>query len=151
MRRYSGNKTVGSAVALVVGLGLKAVCLLLFLCAGLAAVRGVAAEDEGAEAREKQGYLLMQQGDYDGAAAAFDAALKMNPRLKGAQTGKGLVLLRKGDSQAAEAVLKEALVLNPNPSPTHYALGLVYESRGDYANAVLQFKEGIKKNKGGGK
>lgn len=127
------------------------ICLFFLVCVGFVLPCGVNAQEEGAEAQEKLGHLFLQKGDYDGAAAAFEAALKINPQLKGAQTGKGLVLINKGDLNTAESVLKEALLLNPSPSLAHYALGLVYEGRGDYPNAILQFKEGIKKTRGGSK
>ena len=93
--------------------------------------------------------LLLRKGSLDEALRSFDEALKLNPRMFDAKTGRGAVLARKGELKEAERVLREALLLNPNPVRTHYELGLVYEKLGDADKAMAEFKEGIKKHEQG--
>jgi tetratricopeptide (TPR) repeat protein len=104
---------------------------------------------DNAEAYDRLGYIHLKRGEIDEALNAFNAGLKINPRLHSAKTGKGFALLRKGDTKGAEAAFKDALTLNPTPAMTHYGLGLLYEGLKDYENAVIHYKEGIKKYKAG--
>lgn len=104
---------------------------------------------DNAEAYERLGSMLLRKGELDEALNAFDAGLKVNPRLHSAKTGKGFALLRKGDIKRAESTFKDALILNPKPSMTHYGLGLLYEELKDYENAMIHYKEGIQKYKSG--
>jgi|SRR5208337_1494489 len=101
------------------------------------------ADASSAVAYDQLGYMLLSKRLHQEALSAFDAALKLNPRMRTSRTGKGLALLGKGDVNEAEAVLKEALQLNPYPSMTHYALGLAYERSNEYEKAIEQYKEGI--------
>ena len=93
--------------------------------------------------------LLVRKGALDDAMRSFDEALKLNPRMFDAKTGRGTVLARKGELKEAERILQDALLLNPNPVRTHYELGLVYEKLGDTDKAMTEFKEGIKKHEQG--
>jgi tetratricopeptide (TPR) repeat protein len=94
-------------------------------------------------------YLLVRKGALDDAMRSFDDALKLNPRMFDAKTGRGVVLARKGEFKEAERILQDALLLNPNPVRTHYELGLVYEKLGDPEKAMAEFKDGIKKHEQG--
>ena len=110
-----------------------------------AAVASVKASPANAVLYVRLGYLQVRKGALDDAMRSFDDALKINPRMFDAKTGRGAVLARKGDLNEAERVLQDALLLNPNPVRTHYELGLVYEKLGVPDKALAQFKEGIRK------
>ena len=109
----------------------------------------VAADPANAVLHVRLAYLLVRKGALDDAMRSFDEALKLNPRMFEAKTGRGAVLSRKGALKEAERVLQDALQLNPNPVRTHYELGLVYEKLGDTEKAMAEFKEGIKKHEQG--
>src|SRR6266567_3832284 len=109
----------------------------------------VKADPANAVLHVRLGYLLVRKGALDDAVRSFDQALKINPRMFDAKTGRGVVLARKGEFKEAERVLQDAMVLNPNPVRTHYELGLVYEKLGDAEKAMAEFKEGIKKHEQG--
>lgn len=95
------------------------------------------------------GHILLSKGVLDKAIAAFDEALRLNPRAFEARVGKGVALGRQGELDKAEQLLREALVLNPNPVRVHYELGLIFEKRGEFDKSVAEFKEGLKLHKEG--
>jgi cytochrome c-type biogenesis protein CcmH/NrfG len=90
------------------------------------------------------GECLLRKGALNEAMAAFNEALKMNPRSFEARIGKGIVLGRQGQFEKAEAMLRGALILNPKPQRVHHELGLLYETKGDFARAIAEYKEGLK-------
>jgi tetratricopeptide (TPR) repeat protein len=109
----------------------------------------VKADPANAVLHVRLAYLLVRKGALNDAMRSFDEALKLNPRMFDAKTGRGVVLARKGELKDAERILQDALLLNPNPVRTHYELGLVYEKLGDTEKAMAEFKEGIKKHEQG--
>jgi len=111
----------------------------------------ITADPANALAHMRLAYLLIEKGALDEAMKSFEEALRINPHLYDAKTGRGIVLVRRGDLKEAELVLKDALLLNPNPVRTHYELGLLYERRNDFEKAVAEFKEGIRKHEQGRK
>jgi len=115
------------------------------------ALRGQMKEKPSDSVATRLGELLLGKGALDEAMAAFEDALKLNPRSFEARVGKGIVLGRLGKFAEALQQLRDALVLNPNPVRVHYELGLLYEKHGDFSKAVSEYKEGLKKYQEGKK
>ena len=115
------------------------------------ALRGEMKERPTDSAASRLGQLLLGKGALNEAVAAFDEALKLNPRSFEARVGMGITLGRQGEFARAEQVLRDALVLNPNPVRVHYELGQLYERHGDFSKAVSEYKEGLKKYQEGKK
>jgi tetratricopeptide (TPR) repeat protein len=115
------------------------------------ALRGEMKEKPTDSAASRLAELLLGKGALNEAMAAFDDALKLNPRSFEARVGRGIVLGRLGKFAEAEQQLRDTLVLNPNPVRVHYELGLLYEKHGDFGKAVSEYKEGLKKYQEGKK
>jgi len=91
-----------------------------------------------------QAGLLLQQerGDYIGARALFDQALKANPKDMATLNNMGLLLEEGfGDDDAAESIFKRAVEVSPNDVATlcNYG-GFLKHTRGDGEAAVAMFK-----------
>lgn len=80
--------------------------------------RAPAAETASALKWFKKGNLRMQQGDLDGAVAAYTQAIELDPRLAGAYCNRGLARSNKGDLDGGIADSTKSIELNPrDPFP----------------------------------
>ena len=57
----------------------------------------------------RQGNLLRDKGDFDGAIAAYTEAIRLNPQNAQSYSGRGLAYLRKGEWDKAIADFTEAI------------------------------------------
>ena len=87
-----------------------------------------------------KGMKLLQDGDYPGARAAFEAALKKNPKDADATFYLAVTLERSGDKAGAEKGYKDALKLKPDldEAVTNLAAMYVDAQRWDDAIALLR-------------
>ena len=61
----------------------------------------------------KQGILLRDKGDVDGAIAAYTEAIRLNPQNAQPYSDRGRAYLRKGESDKAIADCNQAIQLDP--------------------------------------
>jgi tetratricopeptide (TPR) repeat protein len=73
--------------------------------------------------------------EFERARDYADAALRLNPRLPGAETLRGSVLSYLGDTDGATAALKKAVDADPNDFDAQVALGAVLHTARDLDGA----------------
>ncbi len=106
----------------------------------------VALEPSSPAAHGTLGGVLYAQGRFDLAAAAFEAALALDPKL--AKSWDGLVHCRtwsNRDSPLVErlgAVLRRSDLTEGERTTMQFALGKLLDDRGDFAAAMAAFDEG---------
>ena len=110
------------------------VCLLLFAA--------LAAESQAEDPRAliQRAFTLQQQGDMEGAAAAYRAFLKMRPEEVGAHSNLGVVLVKLGRYDEAITEYQAASHLAPSDTRISLNLGLALVKSGRLAEAAEQFE-----------
>src|SRR5215468_9359129 len=91
-----------------------------------------------------QGHTDINNGDYDGAIAAFSAAMRLDPKSALALTNRGVAYERKGDMDRAIADFSEAIRLDPNYALASSDRGIAYARKGDNDRAIADFNEAIR-------
>jgi tetratricopeptide (TPR) repeat protein len=76
------------------------------------------------EAQTALGSLRAQQGDWDQAVSAFEAAIELDPTFVAAYVNWADALRERGQESEAERVLREGLKANGRVGALHHALGL---------------------------
>ena len=108
--------------------------------------QAVALDPAGEAAHGTLGGLLYAQGRFDEAAAAFETALRINP--KSAKCWDGLAHCRtySGGDDAITGrmhdVLRRGDLQDPDRGTIHFALGKILDDCGEYAGAMAQFDAG---------
>jgi adenylate cyclase len=109
--------------------------------------RAVALDGNDAEARTCFGKQLMRRGDYAGALAEIEGALRVSPNLAEAHGALGSVLTRSGHPREGRVAVERCIRLDPrNPDLAHHLLVVTigfYYSR-EYDAAVEAAKRGIR-------
>ena len=80
-------------------------------------------------------------GDYAGAVADSDAAVRLDPSSEVAHVCRGNFLVATGDLARALADFDEALRLDPGYALAHYARGFALVMRGEFARALADFDD----------
>jgi tetratricopeptide (TPR) repeat protein len=91
-----------------------------------------------------QGHTDINNGDYNGAIAAFSDAMRLDPKNALAFTNRGVAYERKGDMDRAIADYSEAIRLNPNYALASSNRGIAYARKGDNDRAIADFNEAIR-------
>jgi Flp pilus assembly protein TadD len=86
---------------------------------------------------------LAQQGHTVQAAACFEKALSLNPRLGQTHAHLGVAQLRLGRVTGAIASLERAVQLSPENPESHDNLGLAYAAAGQVDKAVAATEQAI--------
>jgi Tfp pilus assembly protein PilF len=89
-----------------------------------------------ADARIADGLTRAWQGDLDGARAAFDQAIALDPHRPLAWLNRGLARQRSGDMDGALADLDRAVRLAPDDARTYHARAQLLRQRGDARRAT---------------
>jgi serine/threonine-protein kinase len=91
---------------------------------------------------------VLWEWDWDGAEAAFDRALQVNPNHVSARYWKGLLLLQwvRGNHEAAIAEIHRAVDLDPMAPIPRYALGLALTAAGRLDDAIRLANEGLEED-----
>jgi tetratricopeptide (TPR) repeat protein len=93
-----------------------------------------------------QGGDKYQKGDYQGAVAAYNQAIQLNPNYAEAYNNRGNARDELGDKQGAIADFNEALRINPNDAYAYYNRGLTRSELGDKQGAIADFNEALRIN-----
>jgi tetratricopeptide (TPR) repeat protein len=88
-----------------------------------------------------QGIDLTGKGDYRGAIAAYDRALRIDPNYALAYNNRGTMRSELGDKQGAIEDFDRALRIDPNLSHAYYNRGLVRKALGDKQGALQDFEK----------
>jgi len=102
---------------------------------GLEYVDRVARQGKRPEAYLLAGQTALKMNEFERARDYADAALRLNPRLPGANTLRGTVLSYLGDTQGAIAALRKAVDADPNDLDAQVALGAVLHTERDLDGA----------------
>src|SRR5271165_4832580 len=87
------------------------------------------------------GIGLFLQGDFKGAAAAFQKVTEADPNNPDGWVNLGRVAVQEGDMEQARTVLQKALAINPNLARANYFYARVLRSDGDYDGAAKQLQK----------
>lgn len=94
----------------------------------------------------ESGLLLWEMGDFSGAAASFENALKWSPGLSPAREALGWMLILTKDHGRAEQVFCEGLQCDPDHLPFLYGLGCIYFSTSRSGQAFDAAQRIVKKH-----
>jgi tetratricopeptide (TPR) repeat protein/S1-C subfamily serine protease len=103
-------------------------------------------EREDSYAYEGRGVAKLSGGDYKGAIADFDRAIKINPNLSNAYNGRGAVKLALGDNKGAISDFDRVIKINPNHAETYVSRGTAKLNQGEKKEALADFNRAIKIN-----
>jgi tetratricopeptide (TPR) repeat protein len=90
-----------------------------------------------------QGSQKFEDGDTDGALAAFDKANKLAPKDPRPYFMRGSALFKKGDAAGAEKGFRDALALDANLVEVRAELGALLVDRRRYAEAEKELKAAV--------
>ena len=100
---------------------------------------------ELAQAYVSRGLIYIRfRADWDRAIADYDEALKLNPKIAGAYTGRAAANLRKGNIDRALPDLNEGLRLDPKSPGIHNVFGYYYNKKGDHERALTEVSEALR-------
>jgi tetratricopeptide (TPR) repeat protein len=98
----------------------------------------------GAAGRIDDGLLLLEKGDYSGAAAAFRDAVGLDHASPEAHLRLGWVLLNLDRNLEAGAAFQSAIRLDPDVASAHEGLGLVLSREERHAAAETEYREAVR-------
>jgi len=101
---------------------------------------------QNAIVRNQQGLAKQNKGDWDGAMADYNEAIRLDPRYYAAYDNRGNVKCQKGDLNGAMADIDQAIRLNPKNALAYNNRGRVKEAKGDLGGAIADFSQAISLN-----
>jgi len=90
------------------------------------------------------GMQFAKQQQYACGIPAFEAALRLDPRVWEARYNLAVALAQTGDSKRAASELRTVLQQKPDYPPAHDALGSVLQSTGNWDAAAEQFQAALR-------
>lgn len=99
-----------------------------------------------AEDYYSQGLMLQRQGKLDEAIAAYQAALRLNPRLAPVYLNLGAALAKQGKLEDAIAAYQTAIEINPKLAAAHYNLGNALAQKGQLDAAIAAYQAALQIN-----
>jgi tetratricopeptide (TPR) repeat protein len=94
------------------------------------------------------GSYLDEQKEYDQAIAAYDQAIRIDPRNADAFGGRALVWSEKNELDKAIADLTEAIRLEPEYPDSYVSRGWAWQTKGQLDQAIADFSEAIRRDPG---
>jgi tetratricopeptide (TPR) repeat protein len=101
------------------------------------------APDDEPEVQVELGFALMQQGDLDGATAAFRRAIAANPWDPAGHANLGVAELRRGAVRPAIEALERAVELDPSLAVAQFVLADAYARDGQRPQAITALERGM--------
>ena len=98
---------------------------------------------DNAETNFALGNLRLAQGDLSAAKNYYDAALRIDPKHKGALNNLGVIALDENHSGVAVQYFRQTLQLEPRNAKTHYLLAKALLAAGDTAGASVALQRAI--------
>lgn len=99
-----------------------------------------------AQAQKMLGDILYSQKDHSGALAAYRAARKADPKIKGFYNNYAKLVMSKGSASEKELALKGAVASGEATDNMHKALGDIYVSKKMYDQAIVEYEKASKLN-----
>ena len=93
-----------------------------------------------------QGIAFEQQGDYHGALANYDQAIKLDSNYAEAYFNRGYAYSYLGEKQKAIADYTQVIQLKPNYANAYYNRGIAYSNLGEKQKAIDDYNQAIKLN-----
>ena len=93
--------------------------------------------------QQRLGESLLESGDLDGAARAFENVIASAPEKPQGHTGLADVCLRRRDFSGAERTLEKALAVEPTNRSARYLLGLALRGQGKTEAARRELARGV--------
>lgn len=103
-------------------------------------------EPSNAQAQYQLGIALAAAGKNERAIGAFDAALKIKPKLKGALYRKSTILLRTKDFALAAKGFESMVKVTPDDARAHYLLGISYDGLSEIDKAIEAVQQAVDLN-----
>ena len=91
----------------------------------------------------QQGLAKQNLGDWDGAMADYNQAIRLDPNYSAAYDNRGNVKRQQGDLNAAMADINQAIRLNPKNGLAYFNRAGVKEKKGDWDGAIADFNRAI--------
>ena len=101
---------------------------------------------ENAETNFALGNLRWTQGKFAEARSFYDAALKADPRHKGALNNLGMLALEEKDWELAAKFFRASIQIAPNDSKSHYLLARTEFSLGHKSEAAAEIQIALQLN-----
>ena len=98
----------------------------------------------GARQAASRGVAAFQQGDFEGAVAAFREAVREDPSDAGTRLNLGSALVRLGQLEQALEEYRRVLEQDPDNALTHFNVGTTMARLGDAEGAVRHYREAIR-------
>ena len=117
-----------------------AILLALSLFQQPAAPAGQKSDIESAYRANNRGVALLEQFNYDGAAAAFREALKIAPDLGMARVNLAIALFYANQSAAAADAARAGVSALPQSATSHYVAGLIAKTDNRIDEAAAAFE-----------
>lgn len=109
---------------------------------------GVVPGQTRSDAAFRRGVALQQQGDWPGAQAAYEEALRLKPRRVDALTNLGVAFAHEGDYAKAASSYRKALLVAPGLAAVRLNLGIAEYQMRNYAAAEHELAQVEKKEPG---
>ena len=91
-----------------------------------------------------QGNADSKAGEYDRAIAAYNEAIRLDPKSAFAYVSRGDAYADKGDNDRAIADFNEAIRLDPKSALAFRSRGVAYADKGDNDRAIADFNKAIR-------
>jgi tetratricopeptide (TPR) repeat protein len=114
------------------------------LTTNTAAASALPAAGSDAKASVASGTALGQKGDLDGAIAAFNQAIGIDPKYAPAYYGRGFAFALQGKPDDAISNYDQAIQLAPDYKAAYYQRGSLKGQKGDFDGALADFNAVIK-------
>ncbi len=89
-------------------------------------------------------YNKGESGDYQGAIADYNQAIKIKPDYAYAYNNRGIAKSNLGDNQGAIADYNQAIKIKPDDADAYNNRGLAKSDLGDYQGAIADYNQAIK-------
>lgn len=103
----------------------------------------IASAPDRALGHAREGTRLMATGDFQGALAQFNDAVKIWPEYAEAYVGRGKAEAALGQTDMAAADFGKAMAINPGMEQPYIQRGLLWRSRGELPKALADFSQSL--------